>query len=37
MNKNKIDTIKIADRKESNLICERTMLLSLIRRNKIAL
>jgi hypothetical protein len=35
--KNKIDTIKIADRKESNLMCERTMLLSLIRRNKIAL
>ncbi len=36
-NKNKIDTIKIANKKDSNLMSERTMLLSLIRRNKIIL
>jgi hypothetical protein len=36
-NKNKIDTIKVGNRKDSNLMCERTMLLSLIRRNKIIL
>ncbi len=30
--KNKIDIIKVAERQEANLICERTILLSMLRR-----
>lgn len=32
--KGKIETIKIANRQQANLQCERTILLSLVRRAK---
>lgn len=34
---NKIETIKLANQVNSNLVCERTVLLSILRRNKILL